>query len=113
MIKVYIAGPLTTGNIGENIEAAIDTADILWGHGFVPFVPHLMTFYNLQCYHTYEEWMGYDFAWLDSCDCLYRIPGTSSGADREVDYAQQNNKPCFFDVGQMLQYYGSDAAILR
>lgn len=105
MTRVYVAGPMTTGDIGQNIETAIDAADVLWGYDFIPFVPHLNAFYSLQCYHTYEEWMEYDFAWLDVCDCLFRVPGESPGADREVTKAQEWGKPVFYDYNAIAEYY--------
>ena len=40
--------------------------------------------------------MKLDFEWIKSCDALLRIEGISSGADREVEFAKNNNIPVFF-----------------
>ena len=79
---------------------------MLWQRGFVPFVPHLTVFYNLQSFHTYEEWMEYDFTWLDVCDALFRMPDRSPGADREVEKAKEWGKPVFYDFNAIVRYYG-------
>ena len=86
--RIYVAGPLTGPAHQQNVEAAIKTGDILLTMGFHPFVPHLDDFWHARYPHDYETWMEWDFSWLDCCDVLYRMPGESAGADREVARAK-------------------------
>jgi hypothetical protein len=51
-------------------------------------VPHLTHFWHLVSPHEYEFWLKLDLEFLTVCDCLVRLPGESSGADREVARAE-------------------------
>src|SRR4030042_76172 len=82
--KVYIAAPYSKGDQVENIREVLKVADILWGKGFIPYVPHLSHLWHLISPKPYYEWLKMGEAWLRSCDCLLRLPGESLGADREV-----------------------------
>ena len=84
---VYVAGPLTHGDVMANVRAALDVAKALRGWGAVPIVPHLTVIAHLVHPETYETWMAEDFAILARCDALVRIPGHSPGADREWEAA--------------------------
>jgi hypothetical protein len=44
MIKVYLAGPYTKGDVAENIHNVIKVADTLTDCGYVPYIPHLSHF---------------------------------------------------------------------
>jgi len=93
--SVYVAGPFT-GDVSANCLKAINHGDELWRSGTIaPFIPHLFREWGDIHHKGYEEWMEACFHWLAKCDALYRIPGASSGADREVEYAQQHNIPVF------------------
>ena len=92
-IKVFISSPYTLGDQGENVRIQMDTFKELYDEGFMPFAPLLFHFQHLVHPLGYEEWMEIDFAWIDSCDVVFRLPGESSGADREVEHARNNNIP--------------------
>lgn len=85
---VYIAGPMTKGDRIANQRNAIVAADAVLAAGGVPFVPHLGDMWELVSPKPYETWMEYDFEFVDRADILFRIPGESDGADREVARAQ-------------------------
>jgi len=88
---VYIAGPYSTGDVGQNIHNAIKVADRIVEMGGIPFIPHTMThLWHIVLPHEYEFWIEYDLAWLAKCDVLYRLPGESPGADREMAFAMDH-----------------------
>jgi len=84
---IYIAGPYTKGDVAANVKAAIDAADQIIELGHTPYIPHLTHFWHLVSPHPYEFWLAYDMVWLDKCDALLRLPGESSGADKEMEHA--------------------------
>lgn len=101
---VYVAGPLTTGNLMENVHKAVLAGDRLMEAGYVPFIPHLSALHSMIVGRAdYEEWMKYDFFWVRKCDSLLRLPGVSSGADREVELATKLKKPVFYDILELLR----------
>jgi nucleoside 2-deoxyribosyltransferase len=94
--RVYLAGPLTTGNMAVNVHVAVMTAERLRRAGFVPFPPHLFVEWEkIAPGATYEEWLELCFAWLEVCDAVLRMPGHSPGADREVEFARKLGIPVF------------------
>lgn len=98
---VYIAGPLTGGHFWENVRAAVKAADYVREHGGVPIIPHLSGFWasmtDNACKADYETWMRDDFEIIARCDALLRIPGKSSGADREFELAEEIGVCVFTD----------------
>lgn len=99
---VYVAGPLTCGDLMGNVRRAIEAADILRRRGYAPFCPHLNVLAEVVCPAPYEAWMDLDFAWLEKCDALVRLPGESPGADREVTFAEEHGIPVFRGVHSFL-----------
>ena len=107
MIKyVYIAGPYTNGGVVHNIQSAIDWAETIMERGFVPFVPHLTHLWDIYSPHTWEAWLEYDLKWIDKCDALFRMPGESPGADKEVEYALEHNIPVFLSIVDLVKHRG-------
>lgn len=107
MIKVYVAGPYSTGNQARNVLAAIRLADLIAKDGYIPFVPHLTHFWDMMFPREYWWWLKYDFEWLKCCDALVRIPGESPGAEKEIAFAKENHIPIYvmdneFDHGEDL-----------
>lgn len=95
-MRVYVAGPLSTGTyyeVTKNIRHAIDIGERLLETGYAPYVPHYSHFWNLFHPHTWEAWMKLDYEWLKVCDALLRLPGESKGADQEVKWAQELGIP--------------------
>lgn len=92
---VYVSGPLTIGDQAVNVRQAILAAEVLRGAGLAPFVPHLTWLAHIVSPAPYETWMTDDFAWLEKCDALLRLPGESSGADRELALAMKLGLPVF------------------
>lgn len=100
--RVYIAGPYSQGEPEANVASAIDAANALLDRNYAPFVPHLTHFWHLQHNRPYEEWMGLDFEWVQACDCLLRLEGPSSGADREVVLATNKGIPVYLSLDTLV-----------
>jgi len=95
---IYVAGPLTKGPRPENIHNALKAGERIRNRGHIPFVPHLYELWDIVSPQDYEFWMEMDFKWLEKCDALVRLPGESSGADREVQRAYELNIPVFYGM---------------
>lgn len=103
--RIYVAGPYSVGDHQENVNHAIDIGNQLMDMGFVPFVPHMSHYLHQRKERDYEHWMAFDLEWLKLCDAIYRMDGKSSGADREVQYAESVNMPVFYDMTAVEKYY--------
>ena len=100
-MKIYIAGPVTIGNRTLNIRAALDAAEAVLKKGHVPFIPHLFEVWDLVYPHGYDTLMMMCLEWVDACDAVYRIPGESSGADREVMRAEGRAMFIYYDINDI------------
>lgn len=94
-MKVYIAGPYTKGDVAVNVREAIIAGNNVRALGHTPFIPHLTHFWHMVIPHEIEYWYAYDLEWLEECDCVFRLPGESTGADREVERARELGKPVY------------------
>ena len=106
MKKVYIASPYTIGDVAVNVRAQLQVFDILADNGFCPFAPLLSHFQHMYHPRPYEDWLKFDYEWILVCDYLLRLPGESSGADKEVELAKKNNIPVFYSVEDLLNKGG-------
>lgn len=102
---IYVASPYTKGRVVDNIRNPILVGDELIKLGYTPFLPLLTHFWDLISPHSYEEWMTMDFVWILKCDALLRLPGESSGADREVEHALAHDISVFHSVEELDQYF--------
>ena len=100
----YVAAPYSKGVIAENVRNAVRAGDELWAAGIYPFIPHLTHLWELISPKDYEEWLRWDFFWLDKCDALLRLPGISPGANREMDRMEANGKPVFYAVKDVIRF---------
>lgn len=104
-IKVYIASPYTVGDQSKNVRRQMDCFNELRNKGFIPFIPLLTHFQHMVHPQSYESWMVWDFAWIESCNCVLRLNGESPGADREVEYAKLHNIPVFYSTIELFIHY--------
>lgn len=104
-IKVYVSGPYTGGDVVLNVRDAVHAADVLLKAGYAPYCPHLSHFWHLLYPHDYEDWLDLDMEWVTACDCMLRIPGISSGADRETEHAIELGQPVFDNISELRAYY--------
>jgi len=104
-IKVYIASPYTIGDQALNVRAQMDCFDQLCKYGLTPFSPLWSHFQHMIHPLSYDEWLAWDFVWLESCDCVLRLDGESKGADMEIEHAKLHNIPVFFGLWALLNHY--------
>lgn len=100
---VYIAAPYTKPDPVENTHNAFKIADSLLDV-CVPLVPHFTMFWHALSPKPYEQWLEIDRAYLRVCDAVLRIGGESSGADGEVAYARELDKPVFENPGELIRW---------
>lgn len=95
--KIYIAGPITSsGNLSSNVRNGMSVGTEVYAIGGVPFIPHLSELVNLSSDKmTWDDWIDYDKEWIRSCDALFRLPGKSKGAAREVRLMRKLGRPVF------------------
>lgn len=105
MKRIYVAGPYTKGDTCVNTHSAIAAGNVLLDNGFAPFVPHLSHFWHTVTPRPYEDWMGLDLAWVKVADAVLRLPGESSGADREVACAEANGVSVFYDISTLIAHF--------
>lgn len=94
---VYLAMPYTKPDPVENMHKAFAVADSLLDV-CVPFVPHFTMFWHFHSPKGYETWLEIDKEYLRRCDALLRLGGESTGADREVRFAQSLGLPTFYST---------------
>ena len=123
MIRVYIAGPISKGNLWRNIDQAERAFAALQQAGIAPFLPHLSAFYGMDWLArsreacnmpstgnigrpsplSHAQWLAIDFAWLAVSHAVLRLPGESVGADAEVAEARRLMIPVFFNTGALIR----------
>jgi hypothetical protein len=99
--RVYIAGPISSDPL-THLRVGLSKWHELWDLGYAPFLPHLTAYLEVAKSLPYEEWIEYDFRWLDVCDAVLRLSGGSPGADREVARATAAGVPVAFTVQELL-----------
>lgn len=103
-LYVYVAGPISKGDMIENVSRGIEYGEALLRLGYIPFVPHTSVMWQFLHPHTHQQWLDYDFYWVAKCDALLRIPGESKGADMEVKCARQRGIPVFYDIEELEEW---------
>lgn len=106
MKRVYVAGPIGANDEGRSVRvrAAIDAGEKIRRAGMFPFIPHIAEEWSKIHEHTYECWMRYDDAWLVVSEAVFRVPGHSPGADREVARAAELGIPVFHDFDSLVAW---------
>jgi len=94
--KVYVAGPITKGDVFDHCGRAMRVGTAIMLAGLVPFVPHTSAIWAMVSNIGYEQWMRWDFAWIRTCHAMVRLPGESSGSDRETELASELGIPVFY-----------------
>lgn len=109
-IRVYICGPYSRPDPCINTHQAMKVWDDLTDMGFAAFCPHLSHFQHTMTPRPYEEWLRIDLEWVRACDAVYRFPGESAGADKEVIFARELGIPVFFSVRALAAWAGVNRA---
>lgn len=93
-LRVYVAGPISTGNTYDNIHRGLVWGRQLLQDGLAPFIPHLDA-YMLMTNETWSVYLEWDLEWVAVSEAVFRINGTSSGADLECVTARALGIPVF------------------
>lgn len=88
---LYIAGPYTSPDPVENTHRAVKVATAVYEQTeeWVPFVPHLSLLWHMVVPRPPDFWYELDLHQMRHCDAIVRLPGASSGADREMVQAAE------------------------
>lgn len=105
--KIYIAGPYTKGDVAVNVRRAFEAANKIADLGFAPFVPHSTHFWHMMFPRPYEFWLNLDNEFLPCCDAILRLPGSSSGADKEVKLGEQLGLPIFHEIDDVVRHFSN------
>lgn len=102
IVRVYIACPYTKGDVIVNVRNSIVAAEKLRMLGFCPYNPLFTMLWHMIFPHAdIQFWYGYDLEWLEVCDAVFRLPGESSGADKEVERAKELGMPVYTSYAQL------------
>ncbi len=118
--RVYIAGPISKGDMLHNVRQADEAFIALLRAGFAPFCPHWSVYHGsahrqgresivsaladaLPNNTTHADWMGADLPWVRVAEAVLRLPGESIGADLEVAEAVKAGIPVFADVAELVR----------
>jgi hypothetical protein len=120
--RVYIAGPISKGDLCHNIRQADEAFAVLVKAGFAPLCPHWSAFAGSvfrsgdsvcgsasamsELPLTHADWLGVDLPWVAASDAVLRLPGESTGADVEVAHAEHCGVPVFGSVNDLVAYFG-------
>lgn len=124
MKRVYIAGPISKGDLAHNINQASEAFARLAAAGHSPFCPHWSAFsgfafrgangdvYGIAtaggCGLPHAEWLRVDLSWVAVCDAVLRLPGESVGADQETAFADMSGIPVFTSESELLMWAGAN-----
>jgi len=102
---VYVAAPYTRPDPVLNTHQLIGEVDAIVDEGVVtPIAPHLTLLWHLVKPRPLDFWYAYDLATLARCDAVLRLPGESTGADREVEFAKSRSIPVFYDKPSLYEW---------
>lgn len=119
--RVYIAAPITKGDLAHNLNRATEAFVRLAKAGLAPLCPQWSCYAKpvnavgdglVACQATVEgnhelvhsDWMGVDLPWVAVCDAVLRLPGESRGAEEEVRCARSLGIPIFFNVDELIAW---------
>jgi hypothetical protein len=128
--RVYIAGPISRGDLLHNVNQATAAFVALAKAGLAPLCPHWSVYAKpafrlteavngrVYCQATIQgndqmshaDWIGVDLPWVAASDAVLRLPGESTGADMEVAEARRLGIPVFTDILDLVRWAaGPDA----
>lgn len=104
-LRVYVAGPISKGDVFDNIIRGIKVGRQLVHDGLSPYVPHFDAYMfswgdsdgNNTGALTWNEYLEWDLEWSVLAEAVYRLSGASVGADLEVQHALERGIPVFFE----------------
>lgn len=103
-MRVFLAGPVDSGDICDNVNEACRIANYLMTEQFSVYIPQLCVLMQMISRQHYETWMRNGQAWLAVSNAVYRMPGESKGADRDVALAAQLGIPIFYTTEELITW---------
>lgn len=97
-LRVYVAGPISQGDMFENITSAIRCGKRMVKDGLAPYIPHFDSYMFPGDDISWNAFLEWDLEWMALAEAVYLLPGPSRGAELEVDKAQALGIPVFFGV---------------
>lgn len=104
---VYLAGPYTIPDPVTNTRIAMEKATELRDLGFPTYVPHLAILWDMAHPTDYDTWLNMCFEFIKACNYIYRLPGPSSGADKELVLASTLEIPVVYSTMELLERYNN------
>ncbi len=127
MKRVYLAGPISKGDLAHNINQASEAFARLALAGLSPLCPQWSAFSGgahwshfgdvvrvegvataTGCGLSHADWLRVDLLWVAVCDAVLRLPGESVGAEQETAFAKMNGIPVFTDERELLMWAGGN-----
>lgn len=124
---VYLAGPITKGDLCHNINQATAAFQALAQAGFAPMCPQWSCFSGgafrmtvdateavygrataAGCGLSHQHWIDLDLEFVERSDAVLRLPGASTGADMEVCHATAWGIPVFHSVAEVIAWRWRD-----
>lgn len=88
---LYVAGPYTRPDPVENTHRAARVATWIYENTrWVPMLPHITLAWHLITPRPVDFWYDLDLQHMLRCDAIVRLPGASTGADRELAVALEH-----------------------
>lgn len=124
---VYIAGPISKGDLAHNINQASRAFEELALAGLAPLCQHWSCFsgpVQVSAAHgtvyavagqqpnqlTHADWLAVDLVFVERSDAVLRLPGQSTGADMETAHARASGIPVFHSVADLIAWSRAKAA---
>ena len=98
---VYIAGPVSRGDVHVNVKTACHVWGTLRALGYIGICPHWSAIQQMVDPISYCQWLDYDFELITKCDALLRLDGVSPGADEEVVRARELGIPVVYTLKEL------------
>lgn len=95
-LRVYLAGPMSSGDRFENITGAIRVARKMVQDGLAPYVPQFDAYMFPGEDITWNGFLEWDMEWVAVSEAVYRLAGESKGADLECLKASERGIPVFY-----------------
>lgn len=132
--RIYIAGPISKGDLLQNVKQADEAMRALMLAGFAPFNPMLSVYAGGATRPeqwvtrgerpvwaiadrksslpdvAHADWLGMDLEWVAVSHAVLRLPGESTGADLETAHAERHGIPVFHDLAALVGYFAAARA---
>jgi hypothetical protein len=104
--RVYISGPISSGNRNHNQFQGCEAHKALMLAGFAPLNPiitgNIPFAWDKDVPHSL--WLDCDMPWVEVSDAILRLPGYSVGADAECTHAANCGIPIFYSVEELITW---------